>query len=101
MIRLAHGRLLTIAVAIHLEVGELVQRLVDYTDFLRSYEVDIYEIVALKALLLLSPGKFKIIVYLFIFVILLTLKKCYWFILIFSFFQQTTRSKITFLNLNC
>jgi len=38
-------------------VSEVTRRLVDFADTLRSYDVDVYDIVALKTLLLLSPGR--------------------------------------------
>ena len=37
-------------------VDDVTRRLVDFADTLRSYDVDIYDIVAMKTLLLLSPG---------------------------------------------
>ena len=37
-------------------VEDVTRRLVDFADSLKSYDVDVYDIVALKTLLLLSPG---------------------------------------------
>ena len=37
-------------------VEDVTRRLVDFADTLKSYNVDIYDIVAMKTLLLLSPG---------------------------------------------
>jgi len=37
-------------------VEDVMKRLVDFSDALRSYDVGVYDIVAMKTLLLLSPG---------------------------------------------
>jgi len=37
-------------------VGDVTRRLVDFADTLKSYDVDVYDIIAMKTLLLLSPG---------------------------------------------
>lgn len=47
---------ITTEMAKDMDIEKVTLRLVDYTNFLRDYQVDIYEIVALKMLLLLSPG---------------------------------------------
>jgi hypothetical protein len=47
-----------VSAALASEIGleDVVRRLVDFTESLRIYEVDVYDMVALKTLLLLSPG---------------------------------------------
>ena len=39
---------------------EVTQRLIDFADLLKRLEVDTYEFVALKVLILMSPGKHNI-----------------------------------------
>ena len=52
------GRRHVVSASLSRDIGieEVTRRLVDFTDTLRSYDVDVYDIVALKTLLLLSPG---------------------------------------------
>lgn len=54
-IHVGRNHVLTMAESKEMDVDKVVQRLLDYTQFLRTYQVDVYEIVAMKTLLLLSP----------------------------------------------
>ncbi len=38
-------------------LAEVVQRLLDFTDQLRNLELDMHEFIALKALILMTPGE--------------------------------------------
>ena len=40
-------------------LADIVQRMLDFTEHLRRLEVDCYEYVALKVLMLLSPGEWS------------------------------------------
>ena len=57
-IRLSHGRRLSVDLAKAVRLAELIQKMLDFTDNLRNLEVDHYEFVSLKSLLLISPGRF-------------------------------------------
>ena len=55
-LRLSYGRTLSLEQAHAMGLGELVERLLDFSEVMRQYETDSYEFVAVKALLLLTPG---------------------------------------------
>ena len=59
-VRIGRRHVLSADVARDIGVSDVTRRLVDFADTLRSYEVDVYDIVAMKTLLLLSPGAFII-----------------------------------------
>lgn len=55
-LKLCHERILTLENAQSIGLEELVHRMLDFTESLRQMEVDNYEFVTMKGLLLLSPG---------------------------------------------
>jgi len=55
-VRLGRRHVMSAEVSRDIGVSGVTQRLVDFADSLRTYDVDIYDIVAMKTLLLLSPG---------------------------------------------
>ena len=56
-IRLSHGRSLTLDKADSMGLKEVTQRMLDITAAFRSLAIDQHEMVAVKVLLLLSPGE--------------------------------------------
>lgn len=54
-IHVGKNNTITMELARKMDLEKVTVRLIDYTNFLRSYQVDTYEIVALKTLLLFSP----------------------------------------------
>jgi len=55
-IQISRRHVISSKLAADIGLEDVVSRLVHFTDSLRLYEVDIYDLVALKTLLLLSPG---------------------------------------------
>jgi len=41
-------------------IEQVVERLVEFTETMRSLRVDVYDIAALKTLLLMSPGMLRL-----------------------------------------
>ena len=54
--RIGRRHVVSAEMARDMGVDDVTRRLVDFADTLKSYDVDIYDIVAMKTLLLLSPG---------------------------------------------
>ncbi|KAK2172855.1 hypothetical protein NP493_924g02009 [Ridgeia piscesae] len=54
-LRLSHDKVLSMKRAQATGMADIIQRLLDFTEHLRRLEVDCYEYVALKVLMLLSP----------------------------------------------
>jgi len=55
-VRIGRRHVVSAEMSRHMGVDDVTRRLVDFADTLKSYDVDIYDIVAMKTLLLLSPG---------------------------------------------
>ncbi len=53
---LSHGRTMNLALGQAIGFSEVTQRLIDFADLLKRLEVDTYEFVALKVLILMTPG---------------------------------------------
>jgi len=58
-LRLSHDKVLSMKRAQATGMADIIQRLLDFTEHLRRLEVDCYEYVALKVLMLLSPGEWR------------------------------------------
>ncbi len=56
---LSHGRTFVMDEAKAVGLAEVVQRLIDFTAHLRLLQLDHHEFVALKVLLLMTPGGFQ------------------------------------------
>lgn len=54
--RVGRRHVLSAEVSHDISFSDVTRRLVDFADTLKLYEVDVYDIVAMKTLLLLSPG---------------------------------------------
>jgi hypothetical protein len=65
-LRIGRRHVVTASLASEIGLEDVVRRLVDFTESLRMYEVDVYDLVALKTLLLLSPGWFGVCEFRFI-----------------------------------
>jgi len=55
-VRIGRRHIITAEMALEIGIADVTQRLVDFADTLKWYDVDVYDIVAMKTLLLLSPG---------------------------------------------
>lgn len=55
-VRIGRRHVLSVEMSRDIGVEDITRRLVDFADTLKSYDVDVYDIVAMKTLLLLSPG---------------------------------------------
>lgn len=55
-IKLCYGRRLGIEQAQLIGLGDIMQRLIDFSSQLRNLELDSHEFVAMKVLMLLTPG---------------------------------------------
>lgn len=53
---LSHGRSMNIELGKAVGFEEVTQRLIDFADLLKRLEVDTYEFVAVKVLILMCPG---------------------------------------------
>lgn len=60
-IRLGSNYAVALDLATEMGVERIVQRLIEFTEMLSDYKVDVYELVAMKMLFLLSPGEYFII----------------------------------------
>ena len=52
-----HGRSINVELGKAVGLEEVTQRLIDFAELLKRLEVDTYEFVAIKVLILMSPGK--------------------------------------------
>jgi nuclear receptor subfamily 5 group A protein 3 len=55
LVRIGRRHVITPSMAVEMGIDEVTRRLTDFTETLRVYEVDVYDLVAMKTLLLLSP----------------------------------------------
>jgi len=55
-VRIGRRHVVSAEMAREIGIGDVTQRLVDFADTLKWYDIDVYDIVAMKTLLLLSPG---------------------------------------------